>query len=141
MMVLRAKVRISNRPIKPEAVLDDVRTPHAGGIVTFVGTVRSSSQGLRVSGMELEAAIDLAEKDLRRITIVAGKRHSLSKVSIVHRIGKLKIGDVIVVIAVSSPHRADAFAACKFMIDELKKTTPIWKKEFIGKKGTWVEGA
>jgi len=138
---LRAAIRISKVSIKPDAILAAVRTPSAGGIVSFVGTVRNRSDGMKVTGMELEAAADMARADLGRIANEAGRRFQVSKVSIVHRIGKLKVGDIIVVIAVSAPHRAHAFNACKFIIDELKKTTPIWKKEFSGTKGRWVEGA
>ena len=137
---MRALVRISRSPIRPEVVLSDVRTPSAGGIVSFVGTARNRSDGSRVTGMELEAAADLARKDLVRIATEAGERFEVSRISVAHRIGKLRIGDVIVAIAVSAPHRSDAFGACKFVIDELKKSTPIWKKEFSGKKGHWVKG-
>lgn len=90
--------------------------------------------------MELEAATDLAEADLKRIAKESAKRFDLVKVAVHHRIGRLKVGDVIVVIAVSAPHRVDAFNACRFIIDELKKTTPIWKKEFSGSRHRWVEG-
>jgi len=139
MKTLPAAIQITSRPIKPEEVIAEVRTPAAGGIVSFVGTVRNRSEGFRVTEMELEAAVDLAQKDLGRIATGAGQRYKVSRISVVHRIGKLKVGDIIVVIAVSAPHREDAFGACKFIIDELKKTTPIWKKEFSGQKGRWVE--
>ncbi len=89
--------------------------------------------------MELEAATDLAEADLKRIANESAKKFDLVRVAVRHRIGRLSIGDVIVVIAVSAPHRKDAFRACRFIIDELKKTTPIWKKEFCGSKHRWVE--
>ena len=138
---MSAQVKVAKSPIRPESVLADVRTPSAGGIVSFIGTVRNRSDGLRVTRMELEAAVDLARKDLGRISTLAARRFKVSKISVVHRIGKLKVGDIIVVIAVSAPHREDAFKACKFIIDELKKSTPIWKKEFAGGKGRWVEGA
>jgi molybdopterin synthase catalytic subunit len=137
---VRPIVRIAKGPIRPDRVLYDVRTPAAGGIVSFVGTVRNRSHGSEVTKMELEAAAELALADLTRIATEAGKRFAVSKISVAHRIGKLRIGDVIVAISVSAPHRADAFRACKFVIDELKKTTPIWKKEFSGKKGHWIEG-
>jgi len=90
--------------------------------------------------MELEAAVNLARADLKRISMEAARRFAVSKISVAHRIGRLKVGDIIVVIAVSAPHRADAFKACHYVIDELKKTTPIWKKEFSGRTGEWVDG-
>ena len=89
--------------------------------------------------MELEAATDLAEADLKRIAKESAKKFDLVRVAIRHRIGRLSVGDVIVVIAVSAPHRKDAFRACRFIIDELKKTTPIWKKEFTSDNAYWVE--
>lgn len=136
-----ATIKISKVSIRPDAILAAVRTPAAGGIVSFVGTVRNRSDGKKITGVELEAAADMARADLGRIASEAGRRFHVSKISIVHRIGKLKVGDIIVVIAVSAPHRTDAFKACEFIIDELKKTTPIWKKEFSGTKERWVEGA
>lgn len=137
---MRSTVKITRRPVRPERALADVRTPDAGGIVSFIGTVRNRGKGSRVTRMELEAAPSLARRDLGRIASEATKRYGISKLSVAHRVGNLKVGDIIVVIAVSAPHRSDAFKACKFVIDELKKTTPIWKKEFSGKKGSWVEG-
>ncbi len=135
---MRPDVRVTVDPIKPESIFSSVRTPVAGGIVSFIGTVRDSSRGSRVIRMELEAATDLARADLRRIAAEAGKKFEVSKISVVHRIGELRVGDIIVAIAVSAPHRSEAFKACRFLIDELKKSTPIWKKEFSGKKGRWV---
>jgi len=131
--------RISRRPVSVDAVIKSVRSKSAGGIVTFVGTVRDNSRGKRVTGMELEAAAELALKDLRRIASKAEKEFGTSKIAVAHRVGRLRVGDVIVVIAVSAPHRKDAFAACRFVIDELKRSTPIWKKEFDGRKKRWVE--
>ena len=136
-----ATIRISKVSIRPDAILASVRTPAAGGIVSFVGTVRNRSDGVKITGMKLEAAADMARADLGRIAKEACRRFHVSKVSVVHRIGRLKVGDIIVVVAVSAPHRADAFKGCKYIIDELKKTTPIWKKEFSGAKERWVEGA
>jgi molybdopterin synthase catalytic subunit len=116
-----------------------VKASSAGGIVSFIGTVRDRSDGRRVSSMELEAAAGLARADLTRLASEAARRFKVSRISIVHRVGKLRVGDIIVAIAVSAPHRSDAFNACRFLIDGLKKTTPIWKKEFSGRKGHWVE--
>ncbi len=137
---MRPLVNITKSAIRPESVIASVRGPNVGGIVSFIGTVRNSSDGIKVTRMELEAAVDMARKDLKRIATEARRRFNVSGISVVHRIGKLKVGDIIVVVAVSAPHRAEAFRACKFVIDELKKTTPIWKKEFSGRKGRWVEG-
>jgi molybdopterin synthase catalytic subunit len=133
-------VRISRRPISVGKVIDSVRTKSAGGLVVFIGTVRDKSDGRRVSKMELEAADDMARNDLARICKEASKKDDVSKMAVVHRIGMLDVGDVIIVIAVSAPHRKEAFSACRHVIDELKKTTPIWKKELDGKSSRWVDG-
>lgn len=133
-------IQVSSRPVSVDKVVESVRTNAAGCVVTFVGTVRNSSEGARVSGLELEAARDLALKDLRRISQHARNEFDIQKVSVIHRLGALQVGDTIVAIAVSAAHRRDAFAACRYVIEELKRTTPIWKKEFSGKSQKWVEG-
>lgn len=135
---MNAIVSISKKPISISKVIGAVASESAGGIVTFVGTVRGSSHGTKITGMELEAAEDLARRDLLRISELALSKFDIEKVSVNHRTGKLKVGDVIVVIAVSAAHRKDAFRACRFVIDELKKTTPIWKKEHSGTRHRWV---
>ena len=88
--------------------------------------------------MEIESSEELAKADLERISAAALERYGVEGVSVAHRIGALKVGEIIVVIAVSAAHRAEAFEACKFIIDELKKTTPIWKKEFGSEESRWV---
>lgn len=133
-------MRVSSRPISVDKVVKSVRSSAAGCVVTFVGTVRNSSEGARVTGLELEAAQDLALKDLRRISERAKAKFDIQKLSVIHRLGTLRVGDVIVAIAVSAGHREDAFAACRYVIEELKRTTPIWKREFTGKAQRWVEG-
>jgi molybdopterin synthase catalytic subunit len=90
--------------------------------------------------MELEAADDLATNDMARICKEASRENVVSRIAVVHRVGRLAVGDVIIVIAVSAPHRKDAFSACRHVIDELKKTTPIWKKELDCKSSRWVDG-
>lgn len=105
----------------------------------FIGTVRNHSEGRKVSRMEVESAADLARRDLKRICEEARRKHRVSRISVAHRVGMLSVGDPIVVIAVSAPHREAAFSACKHIIDELKKTTPIWKKEFGPRGSRWVD--
>jgi len=133
-------IKISSKPLSIERAISSAATSAAGGTVVFVGTVRSSSGGERVRRMELESAEGLAENDLRRIAKQASARFGLEGLSVHHRVGKLKVGDPIVVIAASAAHRKEAFAACRFVIDEIKKSTPIWKKEFgRGRAGRWVQ--
>jgi len=134
------RITITGRPISVDATLKSVSSKSAGCTALFIGTVRDRSEGMRVTGMELESARDLARSDLERISNLALREFDILKVAISHRIGELKVGDIIVAIAVSAPHRQDAFAACQYIIDELKKTTPIWKKELGSLKRRWVEG-
>lgn len=137
---MKASVKISKRPISVSKEVLSVASKSAGGIVTFIGTVRDSSEGTKITGMELESAMDIARNDLLRISGLASEKFEITKLSVSHRVGKLNVGDVIVVVAVSAAHRKDAFRACEFVIDELKKTTPIWKKEYFGSGHRWVEG-
>jgi len=136
---MRPEVRITKRPVSVDAVIKATQSESAGGTCVFIGTVRSRSNGMRIERLEIEAAEELARGDLTRISGAASKRFDVCKIAVCHRIGNLRVGDVIITIAVSSPHRKDAFAACGFMINELKKTTPIWKKECGRGKEIWVE--
>lgn len=132
-------IDLTTRPISIDRVIRRVLAEEAGGTAVFIGTVRKTSPGMRhVRSMVLETAMDLAEKDLMRIGKAAKAKFAVSKLAIHHRIGAIGLGEVIVVIAASAPHREDAFAASKYIIDELKKSTPIWKKELGGRKARWV---
>lgn len=110
-----------------------------GGIVTFVGTARDISQGRNIEQMEFEYYPQMAEKKLGEIRDVALKNFDIIEVLIVHRVGKIEIGENIVLIIAAAEHRKDAFEACSWCIDELKRITPIWKKEFTDKGEVWVE--
>jgi cyclic pyranopterin phosphate synthase len=118
-----------------DQVIDSVRRVEGGALVVFVGTVRREQD---IDGLELEVYEEMARERLEMLQEEAVSRFGLLDASIVHRVGVIDIGEDIVVIAVSSPHRAEAFSACRFLIDELKVTVPIWKKE-LG-PGTWVKG-
>lgn len=133
-------VRITRKAIPVAEVLRSVADESAGGTVFFLGTVRNESRGSKVTGLELESAPGLAKKDLERIAKAAAERREIARIAIWHRTGRLRVGDPIVAIAVSASHRKAAFGACRFIIDSLKRTTPIWKKE-LGEMGSrWVEG-
>ncbi len=135
-MSRRTPVReISEHEIPVTDVIDSVRRPEAGGMVIFMGTVRNDPG---IEGLELEAYEEMALQNLKAIREEAIRRFGILDASVVHRVGPMDIGEDIVVIAVSSAHRVDAFEACRFLIDELKVTVPIWKKE-LG-PGTWVKG-
>ena len=122
--------------------LDDtirrVRHPEAGAIVLFLGTVRDTRHGARVHHLEYEAYETLALREMRTIAADAAARWPLLRVAMVHRVGTLRVGETSVAIAVSAPHRADAFAAGQFAIDALKHRVPIWKKEVWEGGEVWV---
>ena len=131
------RVRMTAEKLSLDAVVDAVRGPGQGGIVTFTGTVREQSRGKQVLRLEYEAYGEMAEKVLARIVEQAREKFGAS-VAIHHRTGALAIGEVAVVIAAAAAHRAEAFDACRFAIEELKKDVPIWKKEFTIDGDVWV---
>jgi len=132
-------VKLTREPIELEPLFAFVSSPQAGAIVTFVGTVREISQGKRVTALTYEAYELMAEKELQRIADEMVRRWQLCKVAIVHRIGRLEVGDVSVAILVSAPHRADAFVAARHAIERIKEIVPIWKREhFADGTSHWV---
>lgn len=121
-----------------QALLRKVEHPEAGAVVLFLGTVRDNSRGRHVKFLEYEAYRELALKEMRRVAEEAQTRWPLLGVAIVHRLGRLEIGDISVAIAVSSPHRKDAFEAGRYAIDALKQAVPIWKKEVWEGGEVWI---
>lgn len=130
-------VRVTAEKLSLDAVVDAVRGPGQGGIATFTGTVRDHSRGKTVTRLEYEAYPEMAEKVLRRIADQAQQRFG-ARVAIHHRVGTLAVGETAVVIAAAAAHRAEAFDACRFAIEELKKDAPIWKKELTDDGAVWV---
>lgn len=119
-------------------VLPQVEEEYGGAIVTFSGTVRRLSRGRRIDYIEYEGYREMAEAKLRQIGEEIRQKWGETKTAIVHRLGHLQVGEVAVVIAVSAPHRREAFEACRYAIERLKEILPIWKKE-VGEDGsTWV---
>lgn len=114
-------------------------SPSIGGIVTFLGTTRDCSRGKQVSKLDFEHYPGMAEKKLAEIRERAIREHGATDVTIIHRIGTLPVGENIVLIAVAAKHRDEAFRGCRFCIDELKRITPIWKKETTPDGEVWVE--
>lgn len=133
-------VEIVEHPIDAALVLSSVSNPAAGGIAMFVGTTRNHSRGREVTALEYEAYLPMAHTLMTEIARDAAARWGLHAISIVHRLGRLGIGEASVVVAVSSSHRKEAFEACRYAIDTLKKTVPIWKKEFFADGAVWVDG-
>ena len=113
--------------------------PGIGGINIFVGTVRDTHQGDEVQSMELEHYPGMTEKALQEIVEQAKKRYDILNFTIIHRVGKLQPTDQIVLFAVASTHRGDAYAACEFMMDYLKTSAPFWKKEHTPDGSRWVD--
>jgi molybdopterin synthase catalytic subunit len=134
---------ITSDPLDPNALVEAVRSDGAGGLVTFVGYVRETSDDDRaVTGLSYEAHRDLALAELRAIGAEASARFGPARVAIVHRIGDLAIGEAAVAIAVAAAHRGVAFDACEYAIDELKRRVPIWKKEhYTSGDALWRENA
>jgi molybdopterin synthase catalytic subunit len=130
---------LSSEPLDEAAVTARVSGPDAGGIVTFVGQVRDHARGHTIEHLEYEAYPEMAEREMQKIADEAAGRWPGTRVAIAHRTGKLEIGDLAVVIAAAAPHRAEAFEACRFAIDTLKQTVPIWKKEVATDGAYWVD--
>jgi len=131
-------IEIVHTPIDVEAVLESVRDPGAGALDLFLGTTRNQTKGRSVLWLEYEAYEPMARGLMERIAREAGERWGITKISIVHRIGRVAVGETSVAIAVSSAHRNEAFLACRYAIDDLKKNVPIWKKEVFADGGHWV---
>jgi molybdopterin synthase catalytic subunit len=131
--------RVTDEEITAQMVIEAVEHPSVGAIVTFLGTVRDRSQGRRVLYLEYDAYPEMAERTLRQIGEEIRERWGLDRVAIVHRVGRLEIGEASVAIAVAAPHRAEAFEACRYAIDRLKEIVPIWKKEVREGGECWVE--
>jgi molybdopterin synthase catalytic subunit len=121
-----------------DVVVDEVRRDEAGAVATFVGTTRRRSRDRDVLYLEYEAYEGMAEQVMGDLAESLKRRHDLCEVAIHHRVGRVEIGDTSVVIAVSSPHRAEALAACREAIDELKVSVPLWKKEVYEGGEEWI---
>ncbi len=130
---------IDTRPLSMDALLAEVTGPEMGGVVTFTGIVRNEARGAEIDHLEYEAYAPMAERELRAIRDEAASRWPQARLAIAHRIGRLAIGEAAVMIAAAAPHRPEAFEACRFAIDRLKQTVPIWKKEFATSGAYWVE--
>jgi molybdopterin synthase catalytic subunit len=128
-------------PISPEAVLAGVGSDEDGAVLLFLGVVRDHADGRPVRGMHYDAYETMARSVLNEIATEAAGRLGTDRLSVVHRIGDLGIGEVSVAIAVSSPHRAESYEASRYVIEEIKKRLPVWKREhYTDGEDAWVEG-
>jgi molybdopterin synthase catalytic subunit len=134
----RTLFKVVETPLDVRDVLDVVADPGAGAVVSFTGAVRDHSLGKVVTGLTYEAYPAAAEKQLGRVGAEIAARWPVRGVAIIHRTGHLAVGEASVVIAVSAPHRHDAFAACEFAITRLKEIVPIWKKEAYTDGAVWI---
>jgi MoaE-MoaD fusion protein len=131
---------LTSRPLDARRMETAVAHKGAGAICTFTGVVRDSSRGRSVTHLEYEAYAEMATAQMRKIADEIAERWPEARVAMAHRTGRLEIGEPSVVVSVSTPHRAEAIAACKWGIDRLKETVPIWKKEHAGDGTYWIEG-
>ena len=132
------EIKLLDQPLQVLGCLDFVSSPSAGGIDIFVGTVRDNTKGRKVVHLEFEAYGPMAISEMQKIAEQAKAKWPVEKIAVHHRIGNLKIGEIAVIIAVSTPHRKASFEACQYAIDTLKQTVPIWKKEICEDGEVWV---
>ena len=134
------KFELVRAAIDAAALVRQVRAGQDGAIVTFDGFVRNESHGRETSYLEYEAYESMALGKMKEIAAQIHEKFAIHRVAIVHRLGRLGIGETSVFIAVSAPHRGAAFDACRFAIDTLKRTVPIWKKEYFADGAVWADG-
>ncbi len=134
-------MHLTREPLDLRALELEVAAPSSGAVLTFAGTVRNEHLSRVVTAIDYHAYESMAEKELERIETAAALRWSGARIRIVHRIGLLQVGEASVLIAVSSPHRAEGFEALRFAIEEIKRTVPIWKKEIYPDGHAWIEGS
>jgi molybdopterin synthase catalytic subunit len=134
------KFELVRAAIDPAEMARYVRAGQDGAIVTFDGFVRNETHGRETSYLEYEAYESMALGKMKEIAAQIHEKFAIHRVAIVHRLGRLEIGETSVFIAVSAPHRGAAFDACRFAIDTLKKTVPIWKKEYFADGAVWADG-
>jgi molybdopterin synthase catalytic subunit len=134
------EVLIVREPIDTQAVVTRLKLPADGAMVVFDGIVRDNTRGRRTLYLDYEAYEAMALKQMRSLAAESRTRFGVRAVSIVHRLGRLEIGETSVLIVVASAHRGVAFDACRWIIDTLKKTVPIWKKEYFDDGAVWADG-
>ena len=128
-------ISLIHAPIDYHALTESVRSTDSGAVVLFLGTVRELTEGRRTVALDYEAYPQMADAKLAELEAIARSRWPIDQVGIVHRLGHLELGDISVAVAVSCPHRVQAFEAARFLIDELKVSVPIWKQE------NWADGS
>lgn len=136
----RIRIDLTEAPLRPDEALSFVSSEVAGGTCLFIGSTRSETGGRRTVSLSYEAHESMARSEMQRLAERALEEWPVHRVSIAHRLGAVNAGEASVIIAVSSPHRAEAFAAARALIDRLKETVPIWKRETFADGTTeWVD--
>ena len=133
-------ITITHEPLDRAALVAEVTHASVGGIVVFEGVVRDNARGKQVRYLEYDVYPEMAISKIREIVAEAEQRWGVERVAVAHRVGRLEIGEASVIIVVASPHRGEAFDACRYIIDTLKTSVPIWKKEVATNGEEWVEG-
>lgn len=133
-------ILITREPLDRAALVAAVAHASVGGIAIFEGVVRDNARGTQVRYLEYDVYPEMAIAQIREIIDEAGRRWNAQRVAVAHRVGRLEIGEASVIVAVATPHRNEAFEACRYIIDTLKATVPIWKKEVATDGEEWVEG-
>ncbi|HET7178751.1 MAG TPA: molybdenum cofactor biosynthesis protein MoaE [Chryseosolibacter sp.] len=134
-------IKITEKPIDVQKVIDTASSLGAGAVNVFVGTVRNTAHAKNVLWLEYEAYEAMAVAEIKKIIEEAAQRWPMLGWAVSHRVGTLKPGEVSVVIAVSTPHRKDSFSACQYVIDNLKEKVPIWKKEVFEDGEEWISAS
>ena len=132
-------IRVTKENFSVDDVIAGLKSRSTGGVVSFLGVVRGESKGKPVEHIEIEVYEEMAQRQLEAIRREAVDRFGIGEVAVVHRYGSLKASENILLVVVASAHRAEAFEACRYVIDEIKRRVPIWKKEVTPEGEWWVE--
>ena len=133
-------IKITDKPISPELIVNEVKTVNSGCVLAYIGLIREQSRGKQVLSVEYKDTKGIAEDSLRQIASEAKQRWQLNNIAICHRVGKLKVGDINLVVAVACAHRQEAFAACQYAINRFKQVMPTHKTETYQDGSIFVEG-
>ncbi len=133
-------IRVTTEVLQPDEAIEAVRTPASGAVNVFLGVVRNNNLGRTVDYLEYEAYPEMAEKVMRQIAQEAKDRFELEDCAVLHRTGRLEIGETSLLIAVACGHRAESFEASHWLVNEIKKRVPVWKKEVWDDGEAWIEG-
>lgn len=131
-------IALTREALDPEAIAALVKTPKNGAVVTFLGVTRDNNEGRNVFYLEYESYEEMALKELHNVVEEAKRKWHDLDVAVVHRLGRVNIGEVSLVTSVGAPHRKDAFAACAYLLDRIKETVPIWKREVFTSGEVWI---